>query len=88
MKCPTCETEGQLSRVDLSRGRTTLFSPETYYDEDGDYHNHDTNSTTYQWRCSRGHRGRATTRQACQSHHKGCGLAGGLEIAVDKPVEA
>jgi hypothetical protein len=68
MKCPKCVELGMKSCVyggDV--GESTLMYCAPYYDEDGKYHNHDMNSTTYRLHCSNGHRWVETVRGQCPS---------------------
>ena len=55
MKCPQCVKEGKKSCVQVGERTTTLafFSP--FYDTEGVYHHHDSNTTTQYYRCDRGH---------------------------------
>jgi len=55
MKCPFCENEGKKSCVYPSIGMTTDVYFPPYYDEDGNYHDEDHNTTTTTYRCSNGH---------------------------------
>lgn len=55
MICKECQTQGLKSLVYINPGATTLSCPRSYYDEDGNYHLHDPNSTIYYLRCSKGH---------------------------------
>lgn len=54
-KCPTCETEGKKSRLDLSEGEHVKGAVEVFFDEDQNRHVHDhtVNETVY--KCSNGH---------------------------------
>jgi hypothetical protein len=84
MKCPVCDAEGKRSIVTLGEGWVSKQPVSRYYDEDENFHLHDPNPTTYNWRCSNGHQGTATTRQACQSNQSGCGFVGGLTVEVTR----
>lgn len=55
MKCPECEKLGIKSTVRHNGGLTTLVSYFPYYDEDGEYHDHDPNRNTFFFECSEGH---------------------------------
>lgn len=55
MKCPECVEQGKKSRVYPGVGATTLMGWSSYYDEDGQFHKHDPNTTTTGYRCSEGH---------------------------------
>ena len=65
MKCLTCVSEGKQSRLTVHPGMTTLIYAAPYYDEDGEYHNHDPNITSYGWNCSEGHSGNGSRRERC-----------------------
>lgn len=56
MICQTCKAEGQKSIVTPSHGGTTAMYCQPFYDENGVYHHHDSNTTTTGYTCSRGHR--------------------------------
>jgi hypothetical protein len=55
MKCPICIEEGEKSRVTEGGGSSTLMGYSPFYDEDGKRHSHDGNTTSYEFRCNRGH---------------------------------
>lgn len=55
MKCPMCEEEEQRSTVTIGAVFSTCMYNAPFYDEDGRYHNHDPNSSTQHFSCSRGH---------------------------------
>lgn len=77
MKCKICEQEDKVSRLYVSGGCTvTLMSWETYYDENGYYHNHDPNITTTAFKCSNGHYYKIESKKGCQS----CGTSGSEKI--------
>ena len=65
MKCPQCTKEGKKSQVYPGMCTTTLLFCPPYYDEDGKYHNHDSNTTTTQYKCSNGHEWVENTRGSC-----------------------
>jgi hypothetical protein len=56
VKCPFCIEEDEKSRVYPSAwaNRTLAYHP-PYYDEEGHKHVHDSNVTSRQFKCSRGH---------------------------------
>ncbi len=56
MKCPFCEQEGKKSKVTIGPGGSTLMGYSVFYDEDGQFHNHDPNTHSVQYACSNGHR--------------------------------
>ena len=43
---------------------TDMYFP-PYYDEEGEYHNHDGNATSYECTCSNGHKWNVTKRNRC-----------------------
>jgi len=55
VKCPECVAEGKRSTVSVGAGTTTCMYFAPYYDEDGAYHHHDGNTTSYSHTCSNGH---------------------------------
>jgi hypothetical protein len=56
MKCQKCVEAGLRSRVDApGYGVVTAMACPRFYDEDGAYHDHDSNSRSELWRCSNGH---------------------------------
>ena len=65
MKCPECVKEGKKSNVYPGMGTTTLAYCPPYYDNDGTYHHHDTNRTTMDYSCSKGHNWIESVRPHC-----------------------
>lgn len=65
MRCPECIAEGERSRLTSGGGMTTLLGYRPYYDEDGVYHDHDPNTTTTGYSCSRGHKFTIRTKRSC-----------------------
>jgi hypothetical protein len=55
MKCHQCESAGLRSTVRQLASYSTLLMAEHWYDEDGNFHYHDPNVTTTEYRCSNGH---------------------------------
>ena len=55
MICPVCWWKGLRSRVYEHGGTTTLMYCQPYYDEEGTYHNHDSNTRRIGFSCSNGH---------------------------------
>ncbi len=70
MKCPECQTEGEKSRVFLRGSRTTAAHHWPYYDEDGIYHDHDPNTVTSAYHCSRKHSWETKSKRPCPA--EGC----------------
>ena len=63
--CPECKKEGKKSRVYPGASTTTLMYCAPYYDEDGEYHHHDSNWHDTDYRCSEGHRWSERTPSKC-----------------------
>ncbi len=55
MKCKECINEGKKSRISPGFSTVTAMYCSPYYDEDGNYHNHNSNTTTTEYGCSNGH---------------------------------
>jgi hypothetical protein len=55
MICETCKAEGKTSKVYGGMGTVTCAYYQPYYDEQGEYHNHDANIKTSGYSCSNGH---------------------------------
>lgn len=55
MICPKCKKLGKKSTVYPGIASTTLLYCQPFYDEEGNYHDHDCNTTTTTYRCSNGH---------------------------------
>lgn len=61
MICEECKKHGLKSCVTPGHGSsTTLYCP-PFYDEDGKYHSHDSNTSSYSYSCSNGHRWTASS---------------------------
>ncbi len=65
MKCPECIKEGLKSSVCPGGSSTTLLCCPPFYDEDGKYHDHDRNWTTYDFTCSNGHIWAESSQGSC-----------------------
>lgn len=66
MFCPVCQEQGLKSKVFASGGgRTTLMGFTPYYDEEGNYHSHNPNTTTRSYKCSEGHVWEVRSTQGC-----------------------
>lgn len=66
MICQECDKQGLKSKVyggDI--GYTTAMYCRPYHDEDGKYHLHDFNTTSYGYECSNGHTFTRTIRKEC-----------------------
>jgi hypothetical protein len=67
MKCPVCEKEEKKSCVYPGMSTSTLMYCLPYYDEEGKYHSHDTNTHTTQYSCSNGHNWSESSTGRCPS---------------------
>ena len=68
MKCPVCEDLKMKSCVHILSSSTTLIGGmNPYYDEDGEYHNHDTNWVSTAYSCTRGHKWGETRQNPCDN---------------------
>ena len=67
MKCPVCIEKGLKSSVYPGFGSCTAMYCAPYYDEDGKYHNHDMNTSTYSYSCSQGHKWTVSSNEKCPS---------------------
>ncbi len=56
MKCPECEKENLESIIYKKGNSSTLVNYMPFYDKEGNYHNHDKNIATSDYKCSNGHR--------------------------------
>ncbi len=65
--CPTCQENNLTSKVTELTSSTTAMYCKPFYDEEGNYHNHDSNKTTTVFECSNGH-------SFVRKGHKGCGV--------------
>ena len=54
-RCHVCMALGLESGLYGGWGTTTLVAAISYYDEKGEYHYCDPNTTTTYWKCGRGH---------------------------------
>ena len=80
MKCPKCGELGLKSRVQSKGGTSTLLGTNGWYDEDGNYHYHDGNTTTTVFFCSEGHTFVIRKKGSpCISYPEKCDYAGGEE---------
>lgn len=56
MFCKQCQKEGKTSRVFMSAGCITAMYCAPFFDEQGKYHHHDSNTSTQEYTCSNGHK--------------------------------
>jgi len=67
MICPYCQEAGEKSCVYPSAyGFSTAMYCQPYYDEEGKYHNHDSNSHSTPYTCSKGHSWTEIAGNKCQ----------------------
>jgi len=55
MICQQCKEQGLKSRVTVGSSSVTLLYCYPFYDEEGNYHYHDSNTTITVYECSHGH---------------------------------
>lgn len=65
MKCKTCELEGKQSNVFSAAFRTTLLSHTSFYDKEGQYHNHNPNIIIKGYVCSNQHQWTEQSIEPC-----------------------
>lgn len=65
MICEMCKEAGDKSTVTPGGSSTTLMYCSPYYDEDGNYHHHDSNKTKTFYKCSKGHSWSETRGNSC-----------------------
>ncbi|KAB7755227.1 hypothetical protein [Mycolicibacterium mucogenicum] len=65
MKCPECVKTDQRSKVYCHGSSSTSMGWSPFYDEDGEYHQHNPNSGEKYYKCSNGHSFTTPVRQAC-----------------------
>lgn len=65
MKCPECQKSGLKSRVTNEGSSSTLMYCAPFYDEEGRYHNHDSNIITTLYLCSNGHYWNEKSKRSC-----------------------
>lgn len=84
MKCPECERTGRQSKLYMpdSYFSTAMGGSETYYDEEGQYHHHEVNSSSGQGHCSNRHTLNVVLSTKCQT--PGCGYGSLLSITTVK----
>lgn len=79
MKCPICTKKGFKSYVYVGGSMSTLMYAQPYYDEEGNFHCDDPNTTTTSYSCSKGHKWRVAS---CRG--KEIITIGGGEMNVDQ----
>lgn len=85
MKCPECERTGQRSKYYPPNGwcSTLMGGTRTYYDEDGQRHHHEVNTSRGQGNCSNGHVLNVTASTKCPA--PGCDYGHEERISVVAP---
>lgn len=74
VKCPLCVAAGERSIVQDLGTRMTLLGGQTpWYDEDGDYHDHDPNWRRQSFSCSKGHAWETKFMRPCPTSTCGYG---------------
>lgn len=68
MICEKCKELGVTSKMFLSGGSVTRAGTNSYYDENGKYHYHNSNVSTTSFNCSNGHSGiiKSTNSSSCE----------------------
>jgi len=65
--CPECRKTDQRSKLYIGNSKIVeKFTREKYYDEYGNYHDHDVNVRQGKWECSNGHGGLYNKTYMCQ----------------------
>ena len=79
MKCEKCAEEGAKSSTwAMGLGSTTLVYSKTFYDEEGQAHDHDLNWHEQDYRCSEGHSWTFRHRLGCPA--TGCNYGAMMEV--------
>jgi len=80
VKCPKCVEEGKKSKIQIGATRRTAMGVHKYYDEDGNFHLHDPNTSTTFCTCSNGHNFQIEEKDFCPL----CGTGSeSLEYSLD-----
>lgn len=66
MKCPECVKEDEKSTIQVGGMITTSMAWTPFYDEDGELHSHDPNTSSTSYSCSRGHKWSESYQHKCQ----------------------
>jgi len=67
MKCAECNRNGDKSLVYPGMSVSTCMGWLPYFDESGDYHNHNPNSVSSEYSCSKGHKWAVSEAVPCPS---------------------
>jgi hypothetical protein len=81
--CPVCKKKGLKSKVYGGTGSVTLMYCAPFYDEDGNYHSHDGNTSTSEWKCSQGHAWTTRESGSCWCGRKSEPFGEALQITND-----
>ncbi len=65
MICEQCQQDGKTSTIQVGISGSTLVWCPPFYDEQGIYHIHDSNTITTQYKCSNGHNWAESTHKEC-----------------------
>lgn len=84
MKCAVCETEGLTSKLYQGLKVRRPGRAAEWWDEDGNFHNHEGTTTVTPFFCSRGHRTEHIGRTACPT----CGRPVDPATEQSEPPEA
>ena len=67
MKCPVCSEKNMKSSIYVGMSTSTLMYCTPYYDEDGNYHSHDSNTHSTSYSCTKGHQWSESSTGTCPS---------------------
>ena len=65
MICPKCKEQGRKSTIRVGVSMSTAMYCTPFYDEEGKYHHHDSNTTETSYTCSNGHEWTERTSGSC-----------------------
>ena len=65
MICSECKEQGLKSKVYPGTSSATLMWCPPFYDEEGNFHNHDANTITSEYSCSNGHSWTESSHGTC-----------------------
>ena len=71
MICPECQAQGKKSCVFIGTATITMVSHQPFYDEAGEFHNHDPNLHRTSYSCSNGHSWVESRQSKCPSCNYG-----------------
>jgi len=76
MKCPKCVELGLKSTLTVGPSMSTAAYSQPFYDEEGRYHKHSSNTTIKKYKCSNGHKFKIKSKPACPQYPKHCNHEG------------